>query len=77
MTLNLFFQISLGWVYLFMGVLIGSAVIPIMLAMTWPRLTGTGMISGGISGTILGLAVWLGVASTYPGGLSNFFENTG
>ena len=60
-----------------MGILIGSAVIPITLSMTWGRVNSTGMMSGAISGTILGLIVWLSVASTYDGGLSKFFDNTG
>ncbi|KAK6177025.1 hypothetical protein SNE40_015215 [Patella caerulea] len=70
-------SLSLGWVYLFMGVLIGSAVIPIGLAMFWDRLTSCAMISGSISGTVLALIVWMSVASTYEDGLSNFLTNTG
>ena len=68
---------SLGWVYLFMGILIGSAVIPITLSMTWGRVNSLGMMTGAISGNVLGLTVWLTVASTYEGGLSKFFDNTG
>ena len=63
--------------YLFMGVLIGSAVIPITLCMTWGRVNSIGMICGATGGSILGLTVWLSVASTYDGGLSDFFNNTG
>ncbi|XP_064611598.1 uncharacterized protein LOC135475601 [Liolophura sinensis] len=70
-------QLSLGWVYLFMGILIGSAVLPISLAMFWPRMTGVGMVTGSIGGTILAIIVWLVVASTFEGGLSDFLENTG
>ncbi|KAK7450506.1 hypothetical protein BaRGS_00039937, partial [Batillaria attramentaria] len=70
-------QLSLGWVYLFMGVLVGSAVVPITLCMFWGRLTGTAMIAGSVVGMVLALATWLGVAATYEGGLSNFLDNTG
>ena len=60
-----------------MGILIGSAVVPIVLCMSWARLTGPAMMSGAIGGTVVGLTVWLSVAASRPGGLGNFFENTG
>ncbi len=60
-----------------MGVLIGSAVIPVTLSIMWKRVTAQGMIYGPIAGTISGLIVWLIVASTYPGGLGDFLTNTG
>ncbi len=68
---------TLGWVYLFMGVLIGSAVIPVALAVTWKRVSAEGMIFGPIFGTVSGIAAWLMVAALYPGGLSDFLNNTG
>ncbi|XP_048249148.1 urea-proton symporter DUR3-like [Haliotis rufescens] len=70
-------QLSLGWVYLFMGILIGSAVIPITLSMFWERLTSAAMMAGSIGGAIIAIVVWLSVASTYPGGLDDFLINTG
>ena len=70
-------QVSLGWVYLFMGVMIGSAVIPITLSLFWRRLTGAAMTAGATVGAALGLISWLVVASLQPGGLSNFFASTG
>ncbi|XP_033764344.1 urea-proton symporter DUR3-like [Pecten maximus] len=69
--------VSLAWVYMFMGILIGSAVVPIALSVSWDRLTGEGMMAGSISGTILAIIVWLSVASSYDGGLGRFLENTG
>lgn len=65
--------------YLFMGILIGSAVIPITLCMCWEGVTGNGMIAGAVSGTFLALITWLSVAATNEGGLNidKFFENTG
>ena len=60
-----------------MGVLIGSAVVPVILAITWKKLTKEGIILGPIFGTFGGLGSWLIVASTYPGGLFDFMKNTG
>ena len=60
-----------------MGILIGSAVIPIILCMSWEKLTGNGMVAGGISGTTTALIAWLSVASLYGDGLSDFLQNTG
>lgn len=71
------FQLSLGWLYLFMGILIGSAVIPIVLCMFWERLTGVGMIAGSITGSSLALVAWLVTASFEEHGLTNFMDNTG
>ena len=48
-----------------------------VLCMSWARLTGPAMMSGAIGGTVVGLTVWLSVAASRPGGLGNFFENTG
>ncbi|XP_041377330.1 urea-proton symporter DUR3-like [Gigantopelta aegis] len=70
-------ELSLGWVYLFMGVMIGSAVIPIALALFWERLNSIAMMSGAIGGVIIAFTVWLSVASTYEDGLREFIKNTG
>ncbi|XP_076358090.1 uncharacterized protein LOC143250861 [Tachypleus tridentatus] len=71
--------ISLGWLYLFMGVLIGSAVIPITLCVFSERLTGAAMMAGAIGGSVVGLTTWMSIASQYEGGLSSihFLKNTG
>ena len=45
--------------------------------MFWERLTGVAMIAGGLSGTAAALVVWLAVASTYEGGLGDWYKNTG
>ena len=60
-----------------MGILVGSAVVPITLSMFWGRLTGVAMVAGSVGGTLLALITWLSVASTYEGGLGNFLDNTG
>eukprot|EP00058_Branchiostoma_floridae_P027351 XP_002612842.1 hypothetical protein BRAFLDRAFT_67210 [Branchiostoma floridae] len=71
--------LNLGWLYLFMGVLIGAAVIPIGMALFWVRTTAAGMIAGATLGSAMGLVCWLAVAATLPGGLmgGNFIKNTG
>uniref|UniRef100_A0A7S2ZAV8 Urea transporter n=1 Tax=Rhodosorus marinus TaxID=101924 RepID=A0A7S2ZAV8_9RHOD len=62
--------ISLGWLYLFMGVLIGSAVVPVALCICWKRANGTGAIIGAIAGMLCALAVWLGFGSSFEGGIT-------
>ncbi|XP_006823327.1 uncharacterized protein LOC100367327 [Saccoglossus kowalevskii] len=71
--------VSLGWVYLFMGVVIGSSVVPIALTVFWTRLNGKGATIGTVGGTLCGLTAWLVTASTFDGGLSSdvFLTNTG
>lgn len=51
--------INLGWLYLFMGVLIGSAVCPVAFSISWSRCSGVAAIAGAIGGLKLGLATWL------------------
>jgi len=69
-------QINLTVVHLFMGVIINSAVAPIVLAMFWDRLTGLAMVAGSIGGTVLALIAWLSVTATYDGGLGMFRMNS-
>jgi len=61
--------LSLGFVYLAMGILIGSAVIPIALTIAWSRTTRAGAVSGALIGVILALITWTGVASAESGGV--------
>lgn len=55
--------VSLGWMYLAMGVLIGSAVLPISFMLLWRKANGFGAILGAVSGCILGVITWLSVTS--------------
>merc|ERR1719276_343895 len=48
--------LNLGWVYLFMGVVIGSAVIPLWNMMTWSKASGKGAIIAAWTGLVLALA---------------------
>ncbi|OQV20353.1 Urea-proton symporter DUR3 [Hypsibius exemplaris] len=72
-------SIQLGWLYGSMGVVVGSAVIPISLSVCWTRLTAEGMIAGAVGGCVAALATWLGLAARNPNGLSasTFYQNTG
>lgn len=51
--------LNLGWVYLFMGIIIGSAVVPLWNMMTWSKASGTGAVVAAWSGLILALIGWL------------------
>lgn len=53
--------VSLSWMYLAMGTLIGSAVIPIAFMLLWRKANAFGAILGTISGCILGVVTWLAV----------------
>jgi len=61
--------LSLGFVYLAMGILIGSAVIPIALTITWSRTTRGGAVSGALIGVVLALLTWTSVAASESGGV--------
>eukprot|EP00803_Ostreobium_quekettii_P010419 evm.model.scf_2415.2 EVM.evm.TU.scf_2415.2 scf_2415:11208-16306(+) len=51
--------LNLGWVYLAMGVLIGSAVIPIAFCLTWSKCSRWGAIIGALVGQWAGIITWL------------------
>jgi len=51
--------LNLGWVYLFMGIVIGSAVKPLWNMMTWNKASGTGAVVAAWSGLVLALATWI------------------
>jgi len=56
--------VSLGWLYTFMGVLLGSAVVPIALCITWKKANKWGCVAGALSGLGLGIMAWLVATST-------------
>ena len=62
--------LSLGWVYLFMGIAIGGAVFPIYACLTWEKANATGAMVGAISGTCAGLIVWLVTCQAYYGSIN-------
>ncbi|XRB02834.1 urea-proton symporter [Pycnococcus provasolii] len=59
---------GLGFVYLMMGIFIGSAVIPVSLVLTWKDANASGAVAGAFGGQIMGIIVWIIVASTEPEG---------
>eukprot|EP01024_Parvocaulis_polyphysoides_P012609 TRINITY_DN145_c0_g1_i8.p1 TRINITY_DN145_c0_g1~~TRINITY_DN145_c0_g1_i8.p1 ORF type:complete len:670 (-),score=124.97 TRINITY_DN145_c0_g1_i8:1431-3440(-) len=54
--------LNLGWVYLFMGIVIGSAVIPISFTLTWKDANPIGAMAGAIIGMICAVITWLSYA---------------
>jgi len=62
--------LNLGWVYLFMGIVIGSAVIPLWCLMTWKKASGTGAILAAWGGLVLGLVAWFAAAIAQGGSIS-------
>jgi len=49
---------SLGWVYMSMGVIIGSAVGPASLTILMERANGTWIAAGAVGGFVLGITGW-------------------
>eukprot|EP01134_Creolimax_fragrantissima_P003171 CFRG3171T1 len=62
--------ISLGWLYLAMGVMIGSAVFPVAYSITWSGCTATGAVAGAGTGLVSALIVWLVYAKVGYGSIS-------
>lgn len=65
--------LSLGFVYLAMGIIIGAAVIPIALTVLWRRTNRVAATLGAIIGLGVALSTWLAVAASLPeyGGVIN------
>jgi len=59
--------LNLGWVYLFMGIIIGPAVIPLWNLMTWKKASGTGAVIAAWTGLALSLTTWLVAAQIQSG----------
>ena len=51
--------ISLNWLFLLMGILIGPAVPPLSFCLTWSKASRAGAISGALSGITCGILSWL------------------
>ena len=64
-----FFQLglSLQYVYLMMGILIGSAVAPISLAILWDRIGRRAATAGALAGLAVGVSGWLVSAAVMYG----------
>jgi len=59
--------LNLGWVYLFIGIVIGSAVIPLWNMMTRSKASGEGAVVAALSGLGLELITWLIAAGAQSG----------
>jgi hypothetical protein len=62
--------LNLGWVYLFMGIVIGSAVIPLWNMMTWKKASGTGAVIAAWAGLVCGVVSWLVACSIQSGDIN-------
>jgi Na+/proline symporter len=51
--------LSLGWLYSFMGIIVGPAVIPVTLTLFWARLNSFSMFVSLLAGVILGVISWI------------------
>jgi Na+/proline symporter len=54
-----------------MGVILGSAVAPIALCVTWSKANKWGCLGGSIAGFIAGVVAWLVTTSTLNHGVVN------
>ncbi|KAK1262344.1 Urea-proton symporter DUR3 [Acorus gramineus] len=59
--------VSLGWMYLAMGVFIGSAVLPIAFMLLWRKANAFGATLGTIIGCLFGIITWLSVTKVEYG----------
>jgi SSS family transporter len=62
--------LNLGWVYLWMGVVIGSGVVPVFYLMVWSKCSANAAMTGAIVGFIAAVASWLGSAYSYYGAIN-------
>lgn len=69
--------ISMGWLYTFMGVILGSAVVPIALAITWNKANKWGCIGGAIAGFVVGIIAWLVTTATLNDSVINVTTSGG
>jgi len=76
-TVFFYIGVSLGWLYTFMGTLLGSAVVPIAICITWKKANRMGCIAGAVIGLACGLISWLVATSTLNGGLINVTTSGG
>jgi SSS family transporter len=69
--------VSMGWLYTFMGVILGSAVVPIALCVTWSKANKWGCVGGSLVGFAAGIIAWLVTTSTLNGGVINVTTSGG
>ncbi|KAL9938387.1 hypothetical protein V8E36_003010 [Tilletia maclaganii] len=64
------FGISMGWLYVFMGTLIGSGVAPVCAALCWKKANKVSCVWGAIIGLALAIMSWLVTAQSLYGELT-------
>lgn len=62
--------VNLGWVYLFMGIVIGSAVMPLWNLIMWKDANATGAVVAAWLGMVMAVATWLIVAKCQSGSIT-------
>merc|ERR1712151_827104 len=62
--------LNLGWVYMFMGTVIGSAVAPMWNMMTWKKASGSGAVVAAWVGFLCAVTSWLSAAVIQSGSIS-------
>ncbi|PNW79617.1 hypothetical protein CHLRE_08g360250v5 [Chlamydomonas reinhardtii] len=62
-------NVSLSWVYMFMGIVIGSAVFPIAASLTWAKCSATAACVSAVMTTPLSVMTWLIVAAKLNNGV--------
>ena len=60
-----------------MGVILGSAVVPIALCITWSRANKRGCLGGAVAGFFADLIAWLVATSSLNGGVINVTTSGG
>lgn len=70
-TIFYYIGVSMGWLYTFMGVILGSAVVPIAICVTWSKANKWGSIIGALVGFACGVMSWLVVTSSLNGKVIN------
>ena len=63
-------KLSLGWVYNFMSICIGSAIIPLWNMMTWEKASGTGAVIAAWAGLVLAVSAWIITFSIVTDGIT-------
>ena len=58
--------LSLGFVYLAMGIIIGAAVIPITLTILWKKTNGVAATAGAVIGLFIAVSTWVMTAVSLP-----------
>ncbi|KAJ3572021.1 hypothetical protein NP233_g3366 [Leucocoprinus birnbaumii] len=76
-TIFFYIGVSMGWLYTFMGVILGSGVAPIALCITWSKANKWGCIGGSILGFFAGLIAWLVTTAKLNDGVINVVTSGG